>query len=202
MSEIPDEIAETAERVRFLVLAIQGFDECVALARLASRMLDSAEHPAVRGILVGMTACYGRIFKKSFGLGTLQGTDYEEFDTPELRRAHQFLLSLRDSRHMHLDADVAALSRELGEKVTAESRDPKEAFPVHVWLKEDGSLVLEPEMKDLDRARLPDVIELAMLQRQRVDEELQPLLGELVSVSAPLVRGVRYKLGESFPLQS
>lgn len=200
MAQATEEIAQVVERVRFLLLAVQGFEECVALAKLASRLREADEHPAVRGVLVGITACYGRIFKGSDGLAKLGGTDYEKPPTEELREAHRFLMSLRDKRHMHLDADPKALSRRLGERGGRESWDPEAAFPVIVWLNEAGDLVLEPEMADLNRLKLPDVVALALFQLRQVEEELQPLLDRLVSVSSPLERGTVYKLGESFPL--
>jgi hypothetical protein len=176
-------------RLRRLVYAQRAFKNVIAMVEFALTQ-DLANDPAWFDVaFTGICAEYMRPFLRSDGIGPLP-PEYTKFEDPRLSQLHESLAKGRHWLFAHHDA-INAPSLLAPEEVATYKR-------VIIRIKSGKNVECATIPPRFVKQNLPQIVEIATLQKQRTKKEMEEALYAL------LVRGKTYKegeyvLGESFP---
>jgi hypothetical protein len=142
----------------------------IALCDLAMSFPEDrqSDYETTSGLWTGISVCYGRAFKHSDGISSLD-SKFSDFPSDQLRRRHEWLIEMRDRQFAHKDR--------LWERDKAEQIGFKEDLEkIMLIVAEDGNTEWEVKYLLYPNVRFSNVRELCEFQRDRLAQESNAMI--------------------------
>jgi hypothetical protein len=144
--------------------------QAIALCDLAMTLPEEQQpnYDTTSGLWTGIAVCYGRAFKHSDGISSLD-SKFTTFPSDELRQRHEWLIAMRDHQFAHKDR--------LWEREKADQIGFKDDLDkIMLIVAEDGETEWEVKSVQYPNVRLSDFKALCELQRERLAKESDAMI--------------------------
>ncbi|MEL7561383.1 hypothetical protein [Stutzerimonas chloritidismutans] len=172
------------KQIKKLIYASDAFQQAESLLSHIKENELKVSEDLYNPMMAGVITTYGMNFNKANGLGSLPSF-YEEFEDSKLMESHVNIIAARNQLYAHRD-----IQNTKGHK--------EGAYKIEVWL-ESGKLLFRPTMIDISHERISDIKSLITFQRQRLQQDLDKKLAQIIDKSKLYKENVRWELGRDFP---
>ena len=172
------------KQIKRLIYASDAFQQIEALIEHMESPETKIDDTLYSAMISGVVTTYAKNFNKSDGLGPLPKL-YEKFESSKNKEAHEKLIDARNQLYAHRD-------------VLSTKNGIKNAYKIDVWLQ-NGQLLFRPLMIDISSNKLPDIKSLIGYQRERLQEDLDGKLAQIVNLNKSYNEGEVWELGVDFP---
>lgn len=172
------------KQIKRLLYASDAFQQAETLLKHMQEQGLKVNDDLYNPMMCGVITTYGMNFNKANGLGPLPKA-YEKFENVKLAESHEKMINARNQLYAHRDIENTINDRE-------------NAYKIDVWL-ENGMLLMRPTMIDISHDRIQDILFLIACQRQKLQEDLDSKLMQVVDKSKEYRENEVWELGRDFP---
>ena len=171
-------------QIKRLIYASDSFQQIEALIDHMESPDTIIDETLYSSMISSVVTTYAINFNQADGVGPLPKI-YQKFDHPKSKEAHEQLLNARNQLYAHRDIHK-----------TKQKFD--KAYKIDVWL-EDGLLLQKPYMIDISVSKLPEIKSLISYQRNRLQQDLDGKLAQVIDPNKEYKEGEVWELGVDFP---
>jgi hypothetical protein len=172
------------DQIKRLIYASDSFQQIEALIDHMESPDTKIDETLYSAMISSVVTTYARNFNQSDGVGPLPKR-YEKFNDHKNEEAHEELLKARNQLYAHRDIHNTKSKYE-------------KAYKIDVWLQ-DGLLLQRPHMIDISADKLPEIKSLISYQRNRLQEDLDGKLAQIINPNRDYKEGEIWELGIDFP---
>jgi hypothetical protein len=172
------------KQIERLIYASDAFQQIEALIEHMESPDTKIDETLYSAMISSVVTTYAKNFNQSDGVGPLP-KQYGIFENNKNKEAHEKLIAARNQLYAHRD-------------IKSTKSDVKNAYKIDVWLQ-DGQLLLRPHMIDISASKLAEIKSLISHQRERLQEDLDGKLAQIVNQDRTYKEGEIWELGIDFP---